>query len=70
MQKPIVCYQNECMVRLGVASDFTGSEGRADGARNPKKGGGVLCVTNVSESLRCCTEDGRWPPEAGLQGRA
>ena len=25
------------------------------------------CVTNASESLRCCTEDGSRPPEVGLQ---
>ena len=25
------------------------------------------CVTNASESLRCCTEDGSRPPEIGLQ---
>ncbi|MEZ2312025.1 hypothetical protein AB6809_36185, partial [Paraburkholderia sp. RCC_158] len=28
------------------------------------------CVTNTSESLWCCTEDGSRPPEAGLQEQA
>lgn len=28
------------------------------------------CVTNASVSLRSCTEDGRRPPEVGLQERA
>ncbi len=26
-----------------------------------------MCVTNVSESLRCCIEDGSRSPEIGLQ---
>ncbi len=29
-----------------------------------------VCVTNAGVSLRCCTEDGKGPPEAGLQGQA
>ena len=28
------------------------------------------CVTNISESLWCCTEDGSGPPGAGLQEQA
>ena len=31
---------------------------------------GLVCVTNAGVSLRCCTEDGSRPPEAGLQGQA
>jgi hypothetical protein len=28
------------------------------------------CVTNVSENLQCCAEDGRRPPEVGFQESA
>jgi len=31
---------------------------------------GRECVTNTSESLWCCTEDGSRPPEVGLQEQA
>ncbi|NVH78169.1 hypothetical protein FSB08_38395 [Paraburkholderia sp. JPY432] len=31
---------------------------------------GRECVTNTTESLWCCTEDGSRPPEAGLQEQA
>ena len=31
---------------------------------------GCKCVTNAGESLRCCTEDGSRPPEAGFQEQA
>jgi hypothetical protein len=27
----------------------------------------LQCVTNAGVSLRCCTRDGSWPPEIGLQ---
>ena len=30
----------------------------------------MVCVTNMSASSWCCTEDGRRPPEAGLQEQA
>jgi hypothetical protein len=29
-----------------------------------------MCVTNTSASSWCCTEDGRWPLEVGLQEQA
>lgn len=30
----------------------------------------MVCVTNMSASSWCCTEDGRRSPEVGLQGQA
>ena len=33
-------------------------------------GGLPPCVTNTSASLWCCTRDGSWPPEVGLQEQA
>ena len=45
--------KNRSRARSGNASD---QEGKA-----------VVCVTNASASLRCCTEDGSRPPEVGLQ---
>lgn len=35
-----------------------------------RNGGQVQCVTNTSESLWCCIEDGSRPPEVGLQEQA
>ncbi|MGF6292660.1 hypothetical protein QFZ98_004521 [Paraburkholderia youngii] len=35
-----------------------------------KLANGRECVTNTSESLWCCSEDGSRPPEAGLQEQA
>ena len=45
----------------GIARVLAGGQELADGRK---------CVTNTSESLWCCTEDGSRPPEAGLQEQA
>jgi hypothetical protein len=35
-----------------------------------RQGEDSSCVTNTSASSWCCTKDGRWPPEVGLQEQA
>jgi hypothetical protein len=56
---------------ISAPSSTKNSSGERDPEMKQSKKGQQWCVSRTQAAdLWCCTEDGSWPPEAGLQEQA